>query len=156
MRITALVMLFVVVSCLPTTVSAQTFGPCQSEIPLTNEYAAWAGPWAKHGAALNVRQDGCGALTWRTYQPCQFGLYDGACDPIVNGEIGHGGTALFLLSVRSGAATSGRILARTAATDPPNFGIVLRLKPDGTMGVEWDGVEWRFCRPWAWMPDCGA
>jgi hypothetical protein len=131
---------------------AQQWGRCDSDIALSQEYAAWAGPWAKHGAGLNLREDGCGALSWRTYQPCTLGVYDGVCDPSVNGEIGHGGKAVFVLAVIDGGAASGRILARTAQTSPPNFGI----KGDGTMGVEWDGAEWRFCRPWAWAPVCGA
>jgi hypothetical protein len=156
-RVLALALLVLLaIAGVPKEASAQIEARCRSDIPLGQEFSAWAGPWANHSAVLNVREDGCGALSWRTYQPCRFGVYDGACDPVVNGEIGHGGKAVFILAVRDGVATSGQILARTATTDPPNFGIVLRLKGDGTMGVEWDGAEWRFCRTWAWAPLCGA
>lgn len=150
------VLVAVLTFLMPESAYAQGWGRCESDVPLGQDYAAWAGPWAKHGASLNVRQDGCGALSWRTYQPCPFGIYDGVCDPIAGNEIGYGGKAVFSLDTRIGPATSGRMLARTAAGTPPNYGIVLRLKGDGTLGVEWDGTEYRFCRMWDWRPACGA
>jgi hypothetical protein len=83
-------------------------------------------------------------------------MYDGVCDPANGNEIGHGGKAVFALDTRAGAAAAGRMLARTAAGNPPNFGIVLRLNANGTLTVEWDGEAQTFCRPWETRPLCGA
>jgi hypothetical protein len=130
-------------------------GPCWSQPVDSREYAAWAGPWAKHGMSLTAYPQGCGVLSWRTYRWCPPGVHMPGCDWVENGQIQYGATLSFVLNTRDGAAASGRILL--AAPPTAGDGIVLRRYEDALLGVEWDGNESILCRPWDWRTEfCGA
>jgi hypothetical protein len=136
-------------------------GACSQYVgspPINREYVAFSGPWAKHGGSIDITVDGCGILEMRTYEMCRPGRQGiDPCDWIGNNLIHGGDWASFELNIKDGSAASGRVIV---ARDPARHvrpGIVLRLRDDGTLGVEWFGAERVFCRTWAWDTNvCGA
>ena len=139
----------------PAPASAQG-GPCALKLGEPPLYARWSGPWAKHGASLDVYPEGCGILTWRTYEWCRPGQLVG-CDRIHNGVIEPGGFAWFVLDTRHAASASGQTLITPGPQIDEPGGIVFTLNDDGTMTVERHGAAQTFCRPWAWITErCGA
>jgi hypothetical protein len=122
--------------------------------PTSREYAAWAGPWAKHGASLDVESLGCGVLSWRTYRWCTPGIIVN-CDWMRGNVIQYGGAA-FVLDTRDGPAASGRIILTSNRSMTRDPGIVLRLRGEGLLDVEWDGAVTTFCRTWSWQTEYGG
>ena len=163
-RLLILVALAISSALIPSPAHAQSAacGRHAGSPPVHREYAAFSGPWVKHGASLDVSVDGCANLEARTYNWCPPGQRGGragptACDWMDGNLIRGGDWAAFELLVKDGQAASGRVLV---ATDPARHarpGIVLRLREDGHLGVELDGAERVFCRPWAWETNrCGS
>ena len=132
--------------------------PCGPRPVTAREYAAWSGPWAKHGAYLETDPRGCGVLTWRIYEWCPPGPRFRPCDWMEGNMIQYGGAAAFRLDARSGAATSGQVVLSNDPALNARPGIVLTLNDDGTLLVEMLGEPFAvFCRTWAWITDrCGA
>ncbi len=143
----------------PVPASAQKQGdPCAPRPFSIPEYVAWSGPWAKHGASLEIDPRGCGVLNWRIYEWCPPGPRFHPCDWMEGNLIRYGGAATFRLDARAGAATSGQVVLSTDPELCARPGIVLALNDDGTLLIEMLGQPFAvFCRPWAWITEvCGA
>ena len=159
MRRSALAALAALLSLMPATapgtVQAQP-ASCPTQPANVFEYVDFAGPWERHGMALDVGRLGCGELSWRTYRWCPPGRSED-CDRVQDGTVRFGGLAAFALDAPRNAASTGTI---ASTSDPTRFAerdIVLVLGDEETLMAEWDDEAIVFCRPWRHDPlRCGA
>ena len=130
--------------------------PCPTQPSNAFEYIDFAGPWERHGMALDVGRLGCGTLTWRTYRWCPPGRSEG-CDRVQDGAVRFGGLAEFVLRAPHGTAVPGTIVSTSDPTAFAQDDFGLALGEDGTLIAAWDSEEHVFCRPWLHDPlRCGA